>query len=71
MGVIWLWLLGRAGRTVFVDFAVSVALDDELGSGVAEFEALGGPVDGEFLLKDELNQLKTLLNGRRGTFSEM
>lgn len=54
-----------------MDFAVSVALDDELGSGVAEFEALGGPVDGEFLLKDELNQLKTLLNGRRGTFSEM
>ena len=40
-----------------MDFAVFVALDDELGSGVAKFEALGGPVNGEFLLKDELNQL--------------
>ena len=54
-----------------MDPAVSVALDDELGSGVAELESLGGPVDGEFLLKDQLNELQPLLNGRSSTFSEM
>ena len=62
---------GERRRAVFVDPAVSVALDDELGSGVAELESLGGPVDGEFLLKDQLNELQPLLNGRSSTFSEM
>lgn len=64
-------MAGQHWSLVFVDFAIPVALDDELGRGVAEFESLRSLINGEFLLKDQLNELKPLLNGPKCTLSEM
>jgi hypothetical protein len=49
----------------------AVILDYEFGSGMANLESLGGPIDGHLFLNNKLDELFPLLSGLRLTLLEM
>lgn len=67
----WALLKMKDLSLVFVDSSLPVALDNELGSGLANFKPFGCLVYSHFVFEDELDELEPFLNEWERTFSEM